>query len=534
MPDGCVALVLHAHLPFVRHPEHPTFLEERWLFEAITECYLPLLDVLDRQERDAVPARITLSLSPTLLAMLADPLLRQRFERHLDALVALSAQELERTRTEPAWHRCALLYRDRLTRARARFFDRWRRDLIGAFRGFAERGRLELATTAATHANLPLLGSVPALVRAQIAVGAAEHLRHLGRAPRGFWLPECAYAPGLDTALVAAGIRWTVLDTHGLTHAAPQPVHGVYAPVACPSGLAAYGRDPESATAVWSAEGGYPGDPWYRDFHRDIGFDLPPDALGALASGHGATPTGLKYHRVTGPGWQKEPYDPERARQRVHVHAEHFVAARRAQLEQLRESMERPIIVCPYDAELFGHWWFEGPDWLDAVLRALAASPGVRVGTLTEDLSARSAVQAVAPSASTWGARGHHDVWLNAATDWVYPDLDAAGTRLVGLCRSTPQEGLPRRALTQALRELLLAQASDWAFMMTGDTAAGYATRRTVEHLRACRVLCDAVERTALEPALVDAFEARSPLFPELDLAVLDGGYPLVTTGAFP
>ena len=523
MPDGRVALVLHAHLPFVRHPEHPEVLEERWLFEAITESYLPLLDVLDRQERDGVPARLTLSLSPTLLAMLADSLLRARYRRHLDTLITLGGQEVERTATEPAWHRCATLYRTRLMWAREAFLDRWEQDLVAAFRGLEDRGRVELATTAATHAVLPLLSSVPASVRAQIAVGMAEHARHFGRAAPGFWLPECAYEPGLDAELARAGVRWTVLDTHGLTHATPQPVYGVYAPVACPSGVAAYGRDPDSATEVWSAECGYPADPWYRDFHRDIGFDLPAERLGHFASRTRRTATGFKYHRITGPGPHKEPYDPDRASERVAAHAAHFVTVRLAQIERLRHAMEHsPVIVCPYDAELFGHWWFEGPQWLDAVLRTIAATPGIAAISLTDDLVARPAVQAVEPAASTWGWRGHHAVWLGPANDWVYPDLHAAADRLVRLCRSTPWDGASRRALTQALRELLLAQASDWAFMMARDTAVEYATRRTVEHLRASRVLCDSVERAAVDMRLVADLESRAPLFPTLDLRVLD------------
>jgi 1,4-alpha-glucan branching enzyme len=522
MHDGRVALVLHAHLPFVRHPEHPEFLEERWLFEAITESYLPLLDMLERHELDAVPARLTLSLSPTLLAMLDDALLRARYRRHLDALIALADSELRRTAAEPAWHRCAELYHARLTRARARFTDHWHEDLVTAFRGFAERGRVELATTAATHAVLPLLASVPPTVRAQVAIGIAEHERHFGRRPGGFWLPECAYEPGLDGVLAGAGARWTVLDTHGVTHAAPQPVHGVYAPVASPSGLAVYGRDPETATEVWSAESGYPADPWYRDFHRDVGLDLPPELLGPLGASGTRTATGLKYHRITGRGGDKEPYDPDRAAERVRAHAADFVGRRLSQIERLSAQMDRPpVIVCPYDAELFGHWWFEGPEWLDLVLRTLAAIPGVRAVSLAQDLATRPAVQAVAPAASTWGWRGHQAVWLGRSNDWVYPDLHVAGDRLVALCRSAQHGALATRTLVQALRELLLAQASDWAFLMARGTAVDYATRRTTDHLRACAQLCDTVEHAALDPTLVAAHEDRTPLFPDLDLHAL-------------
>jgi 1,4-alpha-glucan branching enzyme len=369
---------------------------------------------------------------------------------------------------------------------------------------------------------LPLLSPNPACVRAQIAVGMAEHHRHFGHAARGFWLPECAFEPGLDAELARAGVRWVVLDTHGLTQATPQPVYGVHSPVACPSGVAAYGRDPDSATQVWSAESGYPGDPWYRDFHRDIGFDLPADRLGAFASPRRAA-TGLKYHRITGADADKAPYDPARAQERVAAHAADFVAARVAHLARLRRMMDHPpVVVCPYDAELFGHWWFEGPQWLDASLRALATTSGVEVVTLSDDLDRRPVVQAATPAASTWGWRGHHAVWVSPANDWIYPHLHATGDRLVALCQATPRApGVWRRALTQALRELLQAQASDWAFMMARGTAVEYATRRTVQHLLACQALCDAVTGGTLDETWLTRLETRVGLFPALDLDVL-------------
>src|SRR5262245_4872924 len=521
MARGRVALVLHAHLPFVRHPEQPTSLEERWLFEAITESYVPVLDMVEGLERDEVPGRFTMSLSPTLLAMLSDPMLRERYRRHLDALIGLSEDEERRTRGEPAWHRCALLYRERLTRVRERFLDHWRQDLVGALRAFQERGRLELATTAATHAILTLLSPNPAYVRAQIAVGMSEHQRYFGRPARGFWLPECAFDPRLGDDLGRAGVRWIVLDTHGVTHAAPQPVFGPFAPVACASGVAAYGRDADSATQVWSAESGYPGDPWYRDFHRDIGFDLPPEHLGSFATAGGRTPTGLKYHRVTGAGLEKEPYEPLRAGERVAAHALDFVASRQASLAALQGTVDDPIAVCPYDAELFGHWWFEGIDWLDAVLRTLAETPDLEAVSLSEDLDRRGPLQLVTPAASTWGWGGHHAVWLSPANDWIYSQLDAAGDRLARLCAATGPAPGRRRVLAQALRELLLAQASDWAFMVARGSTVEYATRRTSEHLLGGTRLCDAVERGRDVGGLLAALEARDSIFPSLDVDVL-------------
>jgi 1,4-alpha-glucan branching enzyme len=520
VPHGSLALVLHAHLPFVRHPAHEDFLEERWLFEAITETSLPLLDLLDALDRDRVPARLTLSLSPTLLNMLADPLLRARYLRHLDRLVELSEKEERRTRGDGRFHRLAEMYLARFYRARTVFLDEWHQDLTAAFRGWQDRGAIEIITTAATHGLLPLLAVSPVAVRAQIAIAVDEYRRFFGRGPHGFWLPECAFEPGLDTELARPGIRYFFVDTHALSHATPRPVYGVYAPIACESGVVAFGRDPDTAKQVWSAEEGYPGDPWYRDFYRDIGFDLEYDYVRPYLAPTGQRiHTGLKYHRITGRTDQKEPYDPERARHQAQAHADHFVDARRRQVEWLARSMDRPpIIVCPYDAELFGHWWFEGPHWLECVLRRLSATAELVAVAAADDLLRHPTVQRSTPAASTWGGKGYGEVWLAGNNDWIYRHLHATADRLHALCRRYPSaDERTRRALTQALRELLLAQASDWAFMMSRETTAEYAVRRTKDHLLRCQELCGAVERGDIDDLRLVALEDSDNLFAALD-----------------
>ncbi len=519
---GAVAIVLHAHLPWVRHPEHEDFLEERWLFEALTETYLPLLEVLDGLARDAVPTRLTVSLSPTLLGMLGDRLLRARYVRYLDRQVALAEQEERRTRADPALHPNATMYLRRFGRARSGFLDVCRQDVAGAFRGHRDAGVLELATSAATHGLLPLLDASPGVVAAQIAVAATEYRRAFGGQPAGFWLPECAYAPGIDATLARAGFRWFVLETHGLTHASPAPVHGVYAPIACPSGIAAFGRDPDSSRQVWSADDGYPGDPWYRDFHADIGLELDADYLGPYVPSGCRAHTGLKYRRVTGATERKEPYEAARAAERVAVHAQHFVDARREQIRWLAERMDRPpVVVCPYDAELFGHWWFEGPAWLDHVLRRIADTPDLAACTPSDDLERHPVAQVATPAASTWGRDGHHDVWLGATNDWLYPHLHGTAAQLRRLCAATPHaDEWTRRALTQALRELLLAQASDWSFLMARQADATYASRRARDSLLRCQRLCTRVEQGAVDPSEVVELEERDNLFPTLDYRV--------------
>jgi 1,4-alpha-glucan branching enzyme len=503
MARGALALVLHAHLPFVRDPRHDDVAEEHWLHEAVTETYIPLLEMLDDLERDHVPVRLTLSLSPTLLAMLDDPLLRARCLRHLDRLVESAEREERRTRPEPALHRLAGMYLARFYRARAAFLDEWQQDLVSAFRIHQQRGHLEIIGSAATHGVLPLLGVARGVARAQIEVGIGEYGRFFGRSPEGFWLPECAYEPGLDEELARFSVRWFVLDTHGIAHATPRPVYGVYAPVVCPSGVVAFGRDPETSKWVWRGGEGYPSHPCYRDFRRVM--------------------DGLKYHRLGGASEHPELYDPDRARDVAAAQATDFVDACRRQVDWLAGAMDRPaLIVCPFPAELFGRWWFEGPLWLELVFRHLASTPDLAAVTPTDQLDRHPTLQVTTPSASSWGWKGHHETWLGSANEWLYPHLHATADRLRDLCRRYPSgDDHTRRALTQALRELLLAQGSDWAFLMSRERTAAYATRRSRDHLLHCQRLCDEVERGVIDAAALGALEETNNPFPALDYRVL-------------
>jgi len=519
--QGSLAIVLHTHLPFVRHPEHEEFLEERWLFEAITETYLPLLERFQRLCNDNIPFRITMSFTPPLLAMLADGFLQARYVKHLEKLIELSEREIERTRWLPAFHRLALFYHHRFTTARHLYVDVFHRNLIQAFRELADRGVLEPIASGATHGFLPLMDPQRLAVRAQIRVGVQAFLSAFGRAPVGFWLPECGYQPGHDELLKAEGIRYVLTDAHGILFGSPRPKYGVYAPAICPSGVAAFGRDLESSKSVWSAEEGYPGDFDYREFYRDIGYDLEYDYVRPYLNGDGARlNTGIKYYRITGKTNDKQPYDPDRALEKASQHAANFIFNREKQIEYLRSVIDRaPIVVSPYDAELFGHWWFEGPDWLEFLIRkvhfdqqtfSLAAPSDYFVSYPTN--------QALQPSMSSWGNGGYNDVWLNGSNDWVYRHLHKMAERMTqAATEHTHADGLRTRALNQMARELLLAQSSDWAFILKTQTHTAYAYRRIHDHLARFNHLYDVVRQGRIDEARLSELEAKDNLFPFVD-----------------
>ena len=516
---GYLAVVLHAHLPYVRHPEYEHALEENWLYEAITETYIPLLLILEKLVDDGLDFRLTFSLTPTLVSMLLDPFLQSRYLRRLDGLIDLAAKEMARTKLQPEFYPLALMYHGRFSEVRHAFVNRYQRNLVQAFKRLQELGKVEIIASAATHGYLPLLSVNPSAVRAQIRVGI-EHYEHVfGRRPKGFWLPECGYYPGVVRLLRECGIRYTILETHGVTRADPRPKYGIYAPIHCPSGVAAFGRDPDSSKQVWSSTEGYPGDHDYREFHRDIAYDLDPDYLKPYIHPDGIrTDTGIKYHRVTRKTEEKKAvYVLEWAERKTQIHASDFINKRERQVEYLASTMDRkPIIVAPYDAELFGHWWFEGPSWLNHLVRKIALEQEkVRLITLSEYLEEYPVNQAATPTLSSWGHKGFNEVWLNGLNDWIYPQLHRAADWLEELARRHPRpEGPALRTLNQAGRELLLAQASDWAFMISSGTTAEYATRRLKTHLLRLHRLGRQIESNAFDEAWLSTIENQDNIFP--------------------
>jgi 1,4-alpha-glucan branching enzyme len=521
VPQGYVGLILHAHLPFVRHPEYEDFLEEDWLYEAITETYIPLIKMMEGLVRDNVDFRLTMSLTPPLCSMLLDPLLQDRYIKHISKLIELSEKEIDRTKWDRPFHELAWFYHHRFQEARATFCDGYGRNLVGAFRKFQELGKLEIITCGATHGFLPLMQEHPESIRAQIMIARDHYRQCFGCNPRGIWLPECAYTPGLEGYLQEAEIRWFIMDTHGLMFGHPRPRFGIYAPVFTHAGVAAFGRDIESSKQVWSSEEGYPGDFEYRDFYRDVGFDLEYEYIRPYIHPDGIRCfTGIKYHKITGRSPHKEPYIPHRAMEKAAEHAGNFMFNREKQIQHLNGVLKRPpFIISPYDAELYGHWWFEGPEFLNFFMRKVWFDQDVFKLTTPSDYLRMFPTQQISqPSASSWGNKGYWEVWLEGSNAWIYPHLHAAAQRMTELARNYQHgDGLVQRALKQAARELLLAQSSDWAFIMKTGTMVPYAVKRTKDHILRFTRIYEQVKGGRIDEPWLSSIEWRDNIFPDLN-----------------
>jgi 1,4-alpha-glucan branching enzyme len=530
-------LTLHSHLPYVlNHGRWPHGSD--WLCEAALDTYLPLLEQLRALDREGISAPVTIGFTPVLANQLASPEFGRELEAFFDQRLAACA---EAPASLAATGDSALLplvdyWRRRFERLRE-LFQSTGGDLLGAFRALRERGALEIIGSAATHGYLPLLRRDES-IRLQLGAGYHEHARLFGEPPLGCWLPECAYRPrrgarpGIEEHLAEAGFRYFFTDAHlasaGMPlgsygdvplgaerfdaerhDGAPEPAATVvrtpyraYRVSRGRPGVTALVRDPRSSMQVWSRQQGYPGDEWYLEFHKI------------------RWPGGLKLWRVTGGNvdlGDKRPYEPERARGRTGDHARHF-----ADLLAGLADADSPLVVAPFDTELFGHWWFEGVDFLAAIYRELRHRPTIRPVTAGHHVTNSPAAAALQLAEGSWGVHGDHSMWMNPETQWTWDRLwpleDAFWNAAPGALASPAA----RPILAQAARELLLAQASDWQFIISTGAVPDYAERRFRLHCEDTARLLDAIRTGTLDGAarLAEELWQRDHVFPDVLEAV--------------
>jgi len=553
---GYVTLTLHAHLPYViNHGTWPHGLE--WLHEAAAETYLPLLKTFAELEQQGLALKANLNLSPILLEQLAHPVFQKEFPAYLLRKIAAAKHDaLEFGIAGDAHHVEVAGFWEEFYEQALRQFESLGGNLIEGFRQFYDSGAIEIITCGATHGYFPLLGN-DAAIRAQVKLGVETHRRYFGRRPRGIWLPECGYRPagmwrfpvpvngsqpflraGVEQILAEQGLEYFFVDTHlvdASTHLTPYellagehvseaelthtPVKSFYrayyadTPERRTARVAFFARDPRTGVQVWSGESGYPGDPNYLEFHKK------------------RWPGGHRYWLITGPNvdlGEKEPYHPEAARERTREHAAHFA---RISAEALATNGNAgpgvPILTAPFDAELFGHWWFEGPQWLGHVAREFARpESAVRLVTCGEYLDRCRPAGYMGLPEGSWGANSDNSVWLNPETSWTWKDIYPAEAAVQKVAASGAWRGheLGGRLARQICRELLLLESSDWQFLITTKAARDYAEERFHAHHAQLNTLLElwrCFETTGRIPAErmpdLEKIEQRDSVFPNID-----------------
>jgi 1,4-alpha-glucan branching enzyme len=550
MKLGAFTFVLHSHLPYCRRAGRWPHGEE-WLHEGASETYLPLLNALYDLKEEGVEFRLTIGLTPVLTEQLADPLVLEHLEMYLDEKIAAAKGDVERWKKEglPHLEYLAGFYQNWYQHTLDTLRDRFDRNIVGAFRQLQDDGYIEIVTSAATHGYLPLLER-DSSIYGQLAVGMASYRRHFGRASRDVWLPECAYRPafytradgeqyykpGLEEFLADFELGCFFAETHTIEGGEPVgkaregvigpygdvpkryvvPIAGYVEPTERTTyqpywiggaEVAAIGRNNRTGMQVWSADWGYPGDFDYREFHKKDGI------------------SGLQYWRVTGARLDlayKDHYHPDWAQYKVGEHARHFTWLVEDLLREYHDSSgQYGIIASNYDTELFGHWWFEGVEWIKAVLRNLSRSEIVELTTASDFLEAHPPEDVLALPESSWGTGGGHFTWDNVDTRWMWPIIHEAERRMEALVDRHPDaQGDLALVLNQGARELLLLQASDWPFLVTTGQAKEYAIERFNGHVERFHRLAEITEAGEVSPqarSLAEEYFALDNIFPKID-----------------
>lgn len=531
---GSFTFVLHTHLPYVLHHGKWPFGSD-WLSEAVAECYIPILGVLDRLQERNIRARISMDFSPILLEQLADPGFPEVFTKYCNEKIGLAESDIElfRQNKEKQYIPLAEFWIDFYQSALRAFTNWYGGNIVEAFRRHSDAGRLDAMTCGATHGYLPLLLS-DANVRAQIRVAIATHEKHFGKRPRGIWLPECAYRPrykwtpavddsafepyateraGIEEILAVEGLEYFVAEGAMTKGGVPMPsypelspvIHEkfvrdpaarhfllkqkemrgrslaeVYAVKSTHRKLAGkapvvFSRDRKTSEQVWSGDIGYPGDPNYLEFHKKH---------------HNS---GLRYWRVTDSTVDladKLTYRPETVADRAASHAEHFVGLVKQTLADHKTIHGTEGLVCsPFDTELFGHWWFEGPLFIEKVIERIENDPEVHLTNCAESVDERTRpYETIALPEGSWGEGGGHYVWMNDAVKWTWSEIYRLESAFLDALREYRYHDTPKKFLTkvlsQAARELLLLEASDWQFLITTESAAEYASDRFRKHAK--------------------------------------------------
>ena len=517
--------VFNAHLPFVRHPEYPKFLEEDWLFEAMNESYIPMLRMMYGLREDKVDFHLSFSISPSLVEMLKDKLLQQRFVSYMESSRELGMLEEQRTINDACILKTVRMYNASIA-ANMEFYEKeCSSNILNAFNSLSNSGHLELITTAATHSFLPLFRNHPSAINAQIEIGLINHMKIFDKCSNGFWLPDCGYYPGLSKYLRKHSIKWTVLAPQAFALSNDKPLNGSYSPVMTEDGLCCFASDYSLVSEIMSSEG-YPSNPVYREFYRDIGYDLPLDYIKPyIHEPEIRVFTGFKYWAITGNTAEKIPYDVSKATAKACEHADDFIAAIRKKSDDICSYLKTdPIFTLSFDAELFGHRWFEGIVWLENFIRKAAGQKDFEFVTPSMILQKKPKLQILEPAYSSSSPGGYSQELVdNTSNAWLLRYIYKSIERMTELADRFPlQKSLKQRFLNQAARETLLLMSSDWPTIIHNNTSSEYARKRIICHIQSLNLVYEDMCKNAVNTEWLVKAEKRDNIFADLDYNIFN------------
>jgi 1,4-alpha-glucan branching enzyme len=519
-----ISLVIEAHLPFVRdfRKEDDLFqtAEEDHLFEYISETLLPLLETFDRLEADHQHFRLSLAISPILCYLLNDEHLQKKYLSYIDKQIEFGMKEIERTADNAEMNKLAQNYHNHLVEMKTAYVERYEKNIIKAFDSYRRKGKLEILASSATHAFLPVISRNSESLNAQIEIPAASYRRYFGSCPQGFWLPSLGWTSEIEQYLRDYNFTYTVVESHSLLFGKPTPEKGTFYPVRTPDRIYVLGRDYYSVQEIKKMTGNEA----YRDNSRDVGYDLPPELIAPFLNAEGERRrTGYKYWSVSENGGDTL-YNPQAASDRLAEHARLFLERSIARLEEATMFMEEPpISVCALNADNFGRFWYEGPQFIETLFRMAGGYRDFMFVNPSEYLSRQelTSLQVVVPEFSSCCANGYAETWLNVSNDWIYRHLSRSMERMTELAERFPDDtGLKERALNQAAREILLAQSSDWPALLYRQDSTEFARSQAENALRNFTTIYEALGSNYISTEWLTTLERKHNLFPNINYRV--------------
>lgn len=496
--------------------------EEELLFTAISETYLPLLSMFERLDIDSVPFKLSLVLTPTLCAQLADYDVQTRFVEWLDRLVALGEKEVSQLpEGSPRWIQAESCL-ERIRANRRDFVEFYKGDLLSAFRYYADRDTIELLATAATSTFLPHYADIPEAINAQIEAGLQSHRQFFGVVPDGFWLPAMGYSANIEQILLKYGFTYSVLDSHGLLFGKPLPVNGIFSPIRCQNGFVFFARDFSSEAEILGTDG-FINNGVYRNQDRDLAFEAAANELSDfIPLGKERVASGYKYWRrggSTGEDW----YDKDAAIKQAKIDALSFVATRAEKLNKAETMLQSSDLsmTCTFDARIFGQLWHEGIFWLEQVFRAAAVSPDLQTAHACDLFSKKSSFQELVPFMSAATGTGYGENLLDTSNDWMLQYSRKACERMISLAERFPDDnGFKARALNMAAKEVLLSMSLDWPIMLHDKTYPEYAEAQFKNNVLAFTTVFDSLGANSISTEWLTNMEQEHPLFPWINYRI--------------
>ncbi len=515
MPKKALVLNIIAHQSYIRHLDGENVSKNSILFSAISDTYLPLLNMFASLEAEGIPFKVNMVMTPTLCSLLSDPVVQEQYIEWLDSLIKLGEAEVARYPENSAEKKLAEQCLEQNKANKRDFQEVYNQDIISSIVYYAKHGYIELMATAATYAFFPHYADIPEAIQAQIEMGLRIHKQYFGLAPEGFWLPYMAYVPGLEKIIRSYGFNYTILEKQGLLFAEPKPDCGIFAPVRCKNALAVFAREADDMDKAVSSS-------VYRNQEKDIGFEAEESYLTEnFREGAARVPTGYRYWNQNAA--EATCYDTDAAYEQVKKDAESFIAA---QTDKLNKAAclcpEKDVsVVCSFDASFFGGSWHEGIQWLEQVFRKIAAQDDIELNTCSDLLDNQFQLQQITPFTSASGENGYGEGFLDSSNAWMLRYSRKATDRMIDLAaRFSDDTGLKARSLNLAAKEVLLAQSGDWAAMIHDNMNPDYAEFRFKESISAFSTIYDSLGSNSISTEWLTRMEKEHQLFPNINYHV--------------